>query len=115
MPEQTLEQVPLVCTPEVSKAIYNELTLCGRVKSDEVLVVGGANWQKNRIVQHLEEKLKELQTQIAKMNDASAKRAAALSARYPEEMDSLGTVKSFIRGGLEEKIGLLQSLIGDLK
>jgi hypothetical protein len=112
MTKQTLEQVPLVCTPEISKAIHHELTLGGRVECGELLVVGGANWQKNRIIECLEGKLAELQAQLTKMNETSARRAAVL---FPQEIDRLGTVNSFFRGGLEGQIELLQFLISRFK
>lgn len=59
-PEATGEpqSVPLVCTEEVVEAIYQELSMGGRVKVDICFAVKmAADWQRHRIIQELQSQL----------------------------------------------------------
>lgn len=116
MPE--VQQVlPLVCTHEIASAIFNELTLGGRVAGDKVLVIGGANWQKNRIIQHLDEKLTQVKSLLSKMDKASKAAAAASALNSKAEipdMGVLGGTKAYIRGRYGAQKELLEQLVKDL-
>ena len=108
-------QLPLVCDDAIAKAIFCELTLGGLVAGDEVLVIGGANWQKNRIKSHLETKLAELKTIVAGFDTHSKAALAQAEVRLNwTDLDTLAGTKAFIRGQYEAKIELLASLIKEL-
>src|ERR1700756_2532865 len=102
---ETLEQVPLVCTEEIAKAIHRELTCGGRVKADELVAIGAANWQRHRIVEHLNEKLQETQKLLAAMDESAKKFSKNGHA------DEILTLRCNLRGRLEGQVDLLKPLI----
>lgn len=97
---ENLAEIPLTCTAEVAKVIYDELTFGGRnTQNGEVLVTAGADWQKKRIRAELKKKVAELKTKLAKI----------------ETRDDLdGTEKAFIEIRFEVQVELLQSIINRL-
>jgi hypothetical protein len=90
------DKVSLVCKHGVAKAIRAEYPL----RQNEELILTGAFWQKDRILEHLLEKQHELQAQLAEMNEVHA--------------PDLVTSRAFLRGRLEGQIELLESLIAKL-
>jgi hypothetical protein len=95
-----LAEIPLTCTAEVAKVIYDELTFGGRnIRNGEVLVTVGADWQKNRIRTELEAMMAELKTKIAKIETRNG-------------LDD--TEKAFIEIQYKVQVMLLQSIIDRL-
>jgi len=100
-PMQTQEELPLACTEEIAKALYDELSLCGRVEIKEELAIMAARWQRNRIVKYLESVLAVKEAAIKGVNIGSVPECVA--------------AQGFSGGGLEQQIELLQSLIAALR
>jgi hypothetical protein len=60
--------------PEIAKVIYDEATFGGRnAAHGKLLVQYGADWQKKRIVAHLQEKLGVAEETLVKIRGASDK------------------------------------------
>ena len=97
-----VKQVPFTCTPEVAKAICDELSLGGIVKNDpEFIATIAAHWQRNRILEELRLRLNTKKALKKEIDD------------HP--CPALGSVKAFLRGGAETEIALLESLIAILQ
>ena len=100
MDTQAPARIPLVCTIEIAKALYNELSVGGLAPVSFDLADAACRWQVNRIVEHLKVQLAARQAEF-KAPDA-----------HPDAL--LATAQSYLRGRLEGQIDLLESLINDL-
>lgn len=110
MAEITLAHEPLICTPEIAKTIFTELTLGGRAQATNEVAFVGALWQRKRIVLHLEAELQKVQALLAEMDKTSAE-----YVKNGGDPFKIPSVRISIRGELEGKKSLLQELISALK
>ncbi len=88
-------------TDEIAKALYNELSMFGRVQVTDELAFVAARWQKNRIIQELKVFLAHHQKNLDELN------------RNPRPQ--LATTTTYIKGITEGKIETLKSLIAILE
>lgn len=108
MPKKKVAPVqpsPLVLDAKIAKTI-NDSATCVGMRGRKALIVSGATWQRERILQHLQEKLSGLQTAF----DKSESRGTDFAGD-----PGLGMLSVAVRGEYEKQIGLLQSLIYDLR
>ena len=94
---------PLKCDKRIAKTIQEKVEIGGgRVTAVESYVLAASEWQLNRTVEHLQEKLVE---QLKKKDEAEPKGS----------LERLGTAKAFDKGMVMGKIELLKVLLVDLK
>jgi hypothetical protein len=96
---------PLFLNYKIAKTI-NDSATCVGMRGRKSLIVKGANWQRTRIIQHLEGLLRELQMSQDKSNSRSIPCGGDVG---------LGMLSVTVRAEYEKQIGLLQSLISELK
>lgn len=101
--ENGMAQESLICTPEIARAILERLSAKGRANVDRMLPIAAANWQRNRIAEHLRAKLVEAKRLLTKKK--------YLIKKGGDDMANCILARDWIGA----QIDLLKSLLADLK
>lgn len=105
---------PLVCTEEIAKALCYEATFGGKcAQNPQVLVLAGALWQRNRILEYLKEQVTTMTEDQNRVREAQKKKMES-GSEFSLACDGAALV-SYISGGRNEKLIAFMTLIQELE